>query len=117
MSSGKQLVGKKGEKIAASFLQKKGYNIIRRNFRSGRSEIDLICKFEDKLIFVEVKTRNSTKYGYPEESVDQHKIEMILKGAEDYIFDENWKGKIRFDIIAIQLYPTIEIFHFTDAFY
>ena len=110
--------GKDGEEAAAQFLMNKGYEIIERNFRFRRAEIDLIAKKDNWLIFVEVKTRTSTAYGHPESFVDQHKISNVLLAADEYIHQHNWKGQVRYDVVSVQLTNgNTEIVHFEDAFY
>lgn len=109
--------GQAGENLAAEFLEKKGYEIIARNFRSKRSEIDLIVKKNNMMVFVEVKTRTSFSYGPPEAFVDYAKANMIVEGAEQYTFDKKWEGNIRFDIVSVKMGPEPEIVHFEDAFY
>ena len=110
--------GKDGEDAAADFLVAKGYEIVERNFRFQRSEIDLIAKKENWLIFVEVKARSSTAFGHPESFVDQHKITNVLLAADEYIHRHNWMGQVRYDVISVQLIKgKVEIVHFEDAFY
>lgn len=114
----KQQLGKEGENIAAKHLTSKGYKILARNYRSGRSEIDIIATHEDWLIAIEVKTRESDKYGHPEENVTTHKIKMLAQGIEDYMIDQDLDQNVRYDIISIikNQYKT-EITHLEDAFW
>lgn len=109
--------GNRGEQIAADFLVKKGYEILERNYRYKHSEIDLIVKKTDLLVFVEVKTRSSTSFGEPEDFVDGKKSEKIFEGADHYIFQINWQQAIRFDIISVVMNAAPEISHFEDAFH
>jgi putative endonuclease len=110
--------GKEGEEFAASFLIEKGYEVVERNFRHKRSEIDLIVKKDNWLIFVEVKFRTSDAFGYPEDFVDYKKSINIVDGAEQYTFDKNWQGNVRYDIVAIRnIHGQLEIKHIEDAFY
>ena len=81
-------LGKKGEKLAAEYLVAKGLEVIQFNYRHGRSEIDIIAKDKNILVFVEVKYRTSTRYGFPEEFVDKGKAKRIKKVAESYIFEK-----------------------------
>lgn len=111
------LTGNKGEKIAADFLEQKGFNIRQKNYRYKRAEIDLIAQKENLLIFVEVKTRAATNFGLPEDFVDSKKRELIIDAADQYIYEYNWQGEIRFDIISVLVQPQPEITHFEDAFY
>jgi putative endonuclease len=108
--------GKKGEDIAVEYLKGRGYEILRRNFRSGNSEVDIIAKDGNELVFIEVKTRSHHQFGYPEESVDEAKQEAIQSCAEEYISNEGWNGDIRFDIIAITFSESPPIYHMVDAF-
>ncbi len=110
--------GNEGEKLAATFLEEKGYIIIERNFRYKHSEIDIIMQKEDWLIFVEVKTRTSHQFGYPEEFVDEKKAEKILEGADHYLHEKNWNGNVRYDIVSVSVMKGVpEIVHFEDAFH
>ena len=98
--------GKEGEEMATQFLIEKGYEIIVRNYRHKRSEIDLIVKKNNWLIFVEVKLRSSDLYGYPEDFVDYKKAKNIMEGAEQYTFENNWQGNVRYDIVSIEFKKT-----------
>ena len=107
-------MGLEGEHVAAEYLLGKGYQIVARNYRSARAEIDLIVKKDNWLVFVEVKTRSGSGFGFPESFVDKQKEQNILFAAENYMIQINWKGNVRYDIISI-LNGAIE--HFEDAFY
>ena len=113
--SDKIKTGNKGEKLAAEFLMKKGFEVVAKNYRFKRAEIDLIVKRDNWIIFVEVKTRSSTAYGEPEDFVDDHKTKNVFDAAEEYIYSTDWQGHIRFDIISVKLGSEIEIEHFEDA--
>lgn len=116
MSKNKE-IGVLGEKIAANYLAAKNHRLLCSNYRSGRNEIDIISEYNNTLVFVEVKTRKGSSFGHPELAVDEAKIARIQACAEDYIFEKNWEGKIRFDIISIKLDgDEHEIFHVEDAF-
>jgi putative endonuclease len=110
--------GTEGEQAAADFLVAKGFEIVQRNYRHKRSEIDLIVKRDNWLIFVEVKLRSSVTFGHPEEFVDLKKERKILEGAAHYLHESNWDGNVRYDIVAINSNQReIEILHIEDAFY
>lgn len=110
--------GKLGEHLAAQYLKKKGYQILETNWRFKRSEIDIICTKDDLIIFVEVKTKTYVAFGQPEESVSERKAAKVVEGAEEYAYQKNWNGDIRFDIIAIVLENEKQkILHLEDAFY
>jgi putative endonuclease len=108
-------IGREGENLAAEFLKQKGWEIVSRNFRYGKAEIDLIIKRDDWTIFVEVKTRSSSAYGEPEEFVDEFQARRIFDAAEEFIFSTNWLGHVRFDVVSIKLGTPPEIVHFEDA--
>jgi putative endonuclease len=110
--------GKEGEDMAARFLIDKGYEIVQRNYRYKQSEIDLIVKKDNWLIFVEVKLRSSDAYGYPEDFVDYKKAKNVIDGAEQYTYEKNWQGNVRYDIVSIRvLRDRTEIIQIEDAFY
>ena len=112
-----KLTGQKGEELATNFLEKKGYKILDTNFISGKYEIDLICEFQNKLVFVEVKTRHNAKVE-PEFAVNKSKQQHIARAAEGYMRLKKLNQEIRFDIIAINHgNGQTEIIHFEDAFY
>lgn len=113
-----QTIGKRGEGLCAEYLLSKGYHILSRNYRHKRSEIDLICQHDELLVFVEVKSRTSVKFGYPESFVSEKQQQAIIRAAEHYLYEEKWMGDIRFDVVAI-LFANGEtkIEHFKDAFY
>ena len=108
-------LGKEGERLAANFLMQKGFEVVSRNFRYRRAEIDLIVRREDWLLFIEVKTRSSSAYGEPEEAVTAKKVRMMYDAAEEYIYSIDWKGHVRFDIVSVKLGNPPEIMHFEDA--
>jgi putative endonuclease len=109
--------GKKAEDLATEILEQKGYQILVRNYRSGKAEIDIIVQKNDWLIFVEVKSLSSNRYGYPEQSVSKAKQNHVKYAAQSYIQFKNWKGKVRFDVIAITFSKVPDIQHFEDAFW
>ena len=101
----RKTLGNDGEDKAAEYLKTKGYEILERNYRYARGEIDIIALYRDYIVFVEVKMRRSLKYGPPHFAVDFRKQEKIRKTALHYlacrkIFSDK---KIRFDVICIQM--------------
>ncbi|MFM7859336.1 MAG: YraN family protein [Flammeovirgaceae bacterium] len=110
--------GKEGEELAAAFLKNKGYEIIERNFRHQRNEVDLIAKKNNWLVFVEVKYRTSVAFGYPEDFVDYKKARNVVDAAVEYQYKINWQGTVRYDIVSVlEIDGQIEVKHFEDAFY
>lgn len=118
MADSMQSIGKKGEDLAVDFLQAKGYDLIARNYRHRRGEIDLITRFRELLIFVEVKYRSRSDFGEPETFVSERQQELILAAAENYTYERQWEGDIRFDIVAIsEVQGRQFVEHFEDAFF
>jgi len=72
-------IGKSGEEEAINFLKRNKYKILNRNFKTKFGEIDIIAKKNGEIVFIEVKTRNTTLFGYPEEAIDKRKINHIQK--------------------------------------
>ena len=97
-------LGQKGEKIAEKHLLQKGYEILDRNFRFKRDEIDLIAAIGDQIVFVEVKARMSEKYGNPKESVTFNKQKKISIAAQYYLKErKKMDSRARFDVVAINI--------------
>ncbi|MDG1915724.1 MAG: YraN family protein [Crocinitomix sp.] len=111
-------LGKEGEIIAVDYLQKKGFQILARNFRFKRAEVDIIVFKNDLLRIVEVKTRQSHYLAGPEITVTKKKQRAIVKVANAYIEDNTFIGETQFDIISIVLNKNgLSIEHLEDAFY
>jgi len=81
----RNILAKQGEKKASSFLKSKGYKILCMNFRSRLGEIDIIAKDKDSICFIEVKTRRSSNFGLPKDSISKRKINHISRVALYYI--------------------------------
>lgn len=96
----------------------RGFEVLERNYRFGKAEIDLIVRKEKLLVFVEVKTRSGTSHGMPEVAVNATKAALIVSAAEHYLEAMNWPHEIRFDIISILIQgQRDQIEHLEDAFY
>lgn len=111
--------GNEGEKIAAYFLQKSGYQILEQNYIFDKAEIDIICKKNNILVFVEVKTRKGKQFGMPEQSVTKNKQVLMARAADEFLYQSKHDGDIRYDIISIFLSKESEpeILHLEDAFF
>jgi len=109
--------GQAGEALAAAHLQQQGYTIVQKNYRHRRAEVDIIAQKENLLVFVEVKTRGTDRYGYPEEAVNFKKEALLLSAAEAYIEETAWPHDIRFDIVSITLTSPPVVHHIEDAFH
>ena len=96
--------GNSGENIAFLFLQGKGYAIIERNYRAWRKEIDIIAKKDGYIVFAEVKTRRSAKFGTPSQSVGKEKQKHIITAAKKFLLESGARYSAlqpRFDVIEI----------------
>ena len=105
-------VAKIGEAFAAVHLKNNGYHILVQNYRAFRGEIDLVVKDGDSIVFVEVKTRRSLKFGLPQEAVTPRKQQQISKIALAYLQERNLlETPCRFDVIAIRLSYHLKLLH------
>jgi putative endonuclease len=111
--------GKLAEELTKEWLIGKGYEWVESNYRYRHAEIDLIYKHQGILVFIEVKFRSGTGYGFAEEFVDSDKKKLIIKAARQFIYEKNWMNDIRFDIIAVykDRNNNYSFNHFQDAFY
>ena len=106
MTAGEQSslsTGLKGEAIARKFLQKKGYRIIKQNFRTKYSEIDLIAEDRNMLVFIEVRTKTNERFGCPEQTINKKKINRLIRSAEAYAAYNGYPGSFRIDAICVVL--------------
>lgn len=92
-----------GEKMAIEYLLKKGFSILHQNWRHSHWEVDVIASLNNTLHFIEVKTRRTQKFGYPEDDVSKKKIENLINASEEYQFlNPEWK-LIQFDVLSIMI--------------
>ena len=95
--------GALGEKMAAKYLSEKGFTILHQNWRHSHWEVDVIASLNNILHFIEVKTRRTQKFGFPEDDVSKKKIQNLINASEEYLFtNPEWK-LIQFDILSITL--------------
>jgi putative endonuclease len=102
MNTNKQIYGAKGEDLAVSFLRKKGYKILERNYRIRGGEIDIIALDGDTLAFVEVKARSSEEFGSALEAITYWKLKALIRAAQVYKSKhKNLPEALRIDAVAI----------------
>jgi putative endonuclease len=102
MPDPRQQLGKQGESIAIQYLVKNGYRIIETNYRTDFGEIDIIAKDKGTLVFIEVKTRKSYRFGDPKYAITQKKQRKISMVALGYLkVTRQERAKARFDVVAI----------------
>jgi len=118
LSTRRQIVGRWGEDAAAQYLAANGYTLLERNVHSAHGEIDIVASKEGLLVFIEVKTRRSHTFAYPEDSVTRRKQAYLLSAAEAYLqahpeSSESWQ----FDVIAVEGTPggKAQIEHFENV--
>ncbi len=117
MKHNNKVTGEIGEQLACDFLLNKGFEILERNYKQLKTEVDIIAKHQNCLVIVEVKTRSSN-FVNPENAVSKAKQKTLVEAAVLYQEKHAIKSEIRFDIIAIiRTKEETEILHFEDAFY
>lgn len=96
------ILGARGEKLAEKFLRKRGYKILVRRYKGKHGEIDLACRLDNTLVFVEVKTRSSEDFGQPSAAVDADKQHNLSRTALEYLREiGNPDIAFRFDIVEV----------------
>jgi len=111
-------LGQKGENLAVDHLIVEKYNILHRNYKFKKGEIDIVCEKSNQLVIVEVKTRHTAIIGEPYEAVTKNKQRQIIKVANKYIEEYSINLDVRLDIISIVLNQYgVRIEHIEDAFY
>lgn len=118
MSDSRQDLGRRAEEAAADYLRRRRHVIIARNVRSRSGELDLVTACEDTVVFVEVRSRSSHRFGCGIESIDRRKRRKIIQAAAQYLARHGLEErKIRFDVIGIEWRDgTPEIDHIENAF-
>lgn len=106
--------GRKFERLAASYFEQQGYTILERNWRARSKEIDLIAQKNGLIIFVEVKSSTTKKFGHPAERVDKKKIAHLTNAAQQYLIAKKISGiDLRFDVIT---FTNGSLEHYPNAF-
>lgn len=101
---GKKETGDFGEKLARDFLNGQGYEVIETNYRCPEGEVDIVCRHEDSLVFVEVRTRTSLDFGSPGESVTRAKKSHLIKTSQHYLQNHyNLPSCWRIDFVGVML--------------
>lgn len=96
-----ETIGKRGETLAAQYLERQGFMILERNARIGHKEVDIIAQDGDEVVFVEVKTRTSDSYGTAAEAVTGHKLAHLVTALEVYLLRHPDAVSARIDVVAI----------------
>lgn len=98
-----QTLGKQGEALATDYLASKGYSILKRNFRAGHQELDIIAQHGDILHFVEVKTRWTGHFGLGEDAMHKRKIIRLLQAIDAYLASFDVEPEWQLDLIVVEL--------------
>ena len=107
-------IGRQGEDIAADWLTSHNYTIVTRNYRKRFGEVDIIARQDEWLVFIEVKTRSSARFGSPLDSVTEKKQYQLSRIANDYLSRNNALDvPCRFDVVSVLLHknqpPRVEV--------
>ena len=111
-------LGKAGEEKAFEFLSAQGYRVIARNWRFRQKEVDIIAWDGDILVVVEVRTRTSSQWEHPRESITPAKIRFLVLATDDFIQQNKIDNRVRFDVVTCMPVNETEwdIDHIKDAF-
>ena len=111
-------LGQKGEELVVAYLERSGYTILERNWRCERGELDIVAKEGSVLVFVEVKTRRSTRCGTAQEAVDARKQKKLRHLAHQFIHTTSTTAaQYRFDVVAVNVNATENtVTHIRNAF-
>ena len=97
----KKVLGRKGEKLVAAYIESRGMKIVQRNYRTPFGEADIVAIDGDEVVFIEVKTRSSDLFGTPAESVTKTKRERYRKIAKCYWLQTGEEPNARFDVAEV----------------
>ena len=95
--------GNKGECVAVEKLLEEGYEILTRNYRNKWGEIDVVAKRDERIVFVEVKTKMGEDYGEPWEMINKHKLKQVENMGYLWCEEMEWKGLCRIDVVGVWL--------------
>lgn len=110
--------GQEAEKSAADYFRSLGYQILERNYRYRKAEVDLIVQKDALLVAVEVKARSSAYFGDPQSFVSKKKIQLLVMAIDAYIQQRNLDVEVRFDIMSYVLERgEWKLEHLPNAFY
>ncbi len=112
-------LGLEGEEIACRELRRRGYRILDRRYRTRLGELDIVAREDQTIVFVEVKTRRSRRYGLAEEAVTRRKRDKLVTMATDYLARKALADRpCRFDVVGVEIHergsPTVRVVR--DAF-
>jgi putative endonuclease len=115
----KDVLGRRGEDLAARYLEQRGLVVLSRNWRCRHGEIDLVATDAERLVVCEVKTRSGTRYGEPAEAVDRRKAARIRLVTQLWLAAHHVRWcEVRFDVVAVVVEPgrPVTVQHYEAAF-
>jgi putative endonuclease len=113
----KSELGKRGEEEAASYFLNEGYEILHKNYRIGYSEVDLILKRGNLIVFAEIKSRSGAQPVREEELITRSKVRALIRAADVYLRRTPDDTEIRFDVVILEYREnTLRLKHIEDAF-
>lgn len=124
MTGPRKRLGSLGESLACDYLAREGWQVIARNWRTRRGEIDIVARDGEWLVFVEVRTRRASAsggdphLGRPEDSVTPRKQLQLAQMADAYLYQLPWTGRWRIDVIALEMTAADQVgrlAHYRDA--
>lgn len=111
------VLGREGENAAIRYLESKGHKIIERNWMFKGYEIDIITLDSEYIVFVEVKTRSSLEWGFPEDAIGIKRMRRMIRAASHYLKINQIDNPTRFDVVTVVLNnKEFELNHIEDAF-
>lgn len=110
----KKVLGRKGEKLVENYLIKHGFQILKRNYRTPFGEADIVARDQDEIVFIEVKTRESERFGTPREAVDANKRKRYRQIAKFFWKEDGEEPNARFDVAEV--YADGKIEYYENAF-
>ena len=114
----KREIGKAGEDAAADYLQRKGYEILERNWRSGHLELDIIARYGRNLVVVEVKTRRADLNQLPQDTINATKMRRVVQAANCYVRqlrDPSLTLRLDFILVTVEIDGRMSIYHAENA--
>ena len=99
-------IGREGEDIAVAYLKREGYTVLDRNYRCLFGEVDIVAKDGDTIVFVEVKSRRSDRFGDPQMAVGVEKQKKLCRISMKYLEEHRlYPCNARFDVVAVKMFP------------
>lgn len=105
-------IGKRGETLAVTWFQERGYEILCQNWRHKNLEVDIIASKNNMLHFIEVKAVTTLKFGNPEEKISPKKINNLIDASEEFLYQQPQWQRIQFDVLAITMIKDKKVEYF-----